>query len=460
MKVKSLSIPNVASFDSASDPLFCDLQACKYTSSGAADSERKWLADLTTVLSVDFVAAVTQAWFKAATMSEAILSEKDIRRAEILRAKREKFEKERQLLSRLSPRAIAEATRKLAVKLQCFGQDRLEEPQLAVTKASPAPPKYAATPLATPDARCSPAAAPTTSPAADNKNNDGLETRLDSHSELDLPSPTFTCCLLSPGSVDDKGIKGKILSPRQLKTVKETAREKVPRNQMEGKGVREGASPPQSQPQSPMSPFSVHECFTPVRMPDTLPRIRSQQHTAQEVRLRSTVAAWLRVEEMEGRNPKSNTSKVIEVGEGEKASRHRHELTLSPFSSESVSSEPSAARKERLAALEPFRREKREESERGVTERVVPLVSALFEEKERERTRQAARERDLRTRKSPVEAALHSAHSSTPTPTTPRSTATSISPRHQGPSPTSKALLRHQGGTPNLRALSSTPPGA
>jgi hypothetical protein len=54
MKVKSLSIPNVASFDSASDPLFCDLQTCKYTSSGAADSERKWLADLTTVLSVDF----------------------------------------------------------------------------------------------------------------------------------------------------------------------------------------------------------------------------------------------------------------------------------------------------------------------------------------------------------------------------------------------------------------------
>jgi hypothetical protein len=193
MKVKSLSIPNVASFDSASDPLFCDLQACKYTSSGAADSERKWLADLTTVLSVDFVAAVTQAWFKAATMSEAILSEKDILRAEIPRAKREKFEKERQLLSRLSPRAIAEATRKLAVKqeekLQCFGQDRLEEQKLAVTKASPAPPKYAATPLATPDARCSSAAASTTSPAAaDNENNVGLDTRLDSQSASDSAS--------------------------------------------------------------------------------------------------------------------------------------------------------------------------------------------------------------------------------------------------------------------------------
>ncbi len=142
------------------------------------------------------------------------------------------------------------------------------------------------------------------------------------------------------------------------------------------------------------------------------------------------------------------------MGKGEEASSHRHELTLF---SKSVSSKPSAARKERLTALE---REKKEESERGVTERVVPLVSALFEEKERERTRQTARERDLRTRKSPVEAALHSAHSSTPTPTTPRSTANSISPRHQGPSPTSKAVLRHQGGTQNLRALSSTPPGA
>jgi hypothetical protein len=79
-------------------------------------------------------------------------------------------------------------------------------------------------------------------------------------------------------------------------------------------------------------------------MPDKLPKIRSQQHTAQEVRLRSTVAAWLRVEEMEeGRNPKSNTSMVIEVGKGEDVSRLRHELTLmTPFSSESVSSEPSA----------------------------------------------------------------------------------------------------------------------
>ena len=241
----------MANVDSASDLLFCDLQACKslrvcivFTSSGAADSERKWLAELTTLRSVDFVTAVTQA-----TMSEAILSEKDIRRAEILRAKREKFDKKRQLLSRLSPRAIAEATKKLAVKqeekLQCFVQDRPEESQLAVTKASPAPPIYAATPLATPDAPCSSAAAPTTAPAAaDKKINDGLETRLDSQNELDLPSPTFTCCLMSPGNVDDKGVKEKILLPRQL-SVKEAARKNVPRNvvlEMEGQGVREGVS--------------------------------------------------------------------------------------------------------------------------------------------------------------------------------------------------------------------------